>query len=77
MTGQGDYVLWGRVEQIGIGQFAVIVTVIRATVQDSRVWYGITTSLAEGRSVRDAKMREFGDRVRAEGGRIVDVEDDG
>lgn len=75
-----DFVLWGRIQQIGAKEFAVLATAVCA---DSSVEAGVKAEieLATSRANAETRLRAallaLGALVRSSGHQVVDVETDG
>ena len=70
-----DFLVWGRVEHIGVRQFLAIASGVPEDRQDvAIVLTAVAPNLAEANQHRDQLMREVGEKVRARGDRVVDVE---
>lgn len=71
-----DFRIWARVEHIGVKRFIAIVSAVQDPPADKAiVLTGEAPSLAEANASRDRLMIEMGERVRARGDRVVDVEE--
>jgi hypothetical protein len=71
-----DFRIWGRVECIGRSEFFVIASAVPVRVSDVRpIVLTLTAySLQQATSDRDRLMVSAGEKVRARGDRVVDVE---
>lgn len=76
MASMADFRIWGKVEQIGVKQFVAIVSAVPEVEGDHPiVLIESTANLVEANARRNQLMREVGERVRAQGNRVVDVEE--
>ena len=72
-----DFRIWGKVEHIGVKQFLAIASAVPDPPDDQRpiVLTAIVCELVEANQARDRLMKDVGNRLRARGDRVVDVEE--
>lgn len=76
-----DFIVWGRIEPIGaLGYFVIVSELPRnfpRNASDTAVETGTVDSREEAVALRDGLMQRAGEKIRARGDRVVDVEEDG
>ena len=75
-----DFRIWGRIEHIGPQQFFVVVSAVPDLPQSGLIGVDLESqtlsSRAEATDARAVLMRAMGERIRARGDRVVDVEEE-
>lgn len=76
-----DFIIWGRIEPIGKRRYFVIVSELPrdfpSNASSTAVETGTVDSREEATALRDGLMKRAGEKIRARGDRMVDVEEDG
>lgn len=71
-----DFRIWAKVEHVGVKQFLAIASAVPEVVADRPVVLtSIAPTLVEANEHKAQLMVELGDKVRARGDRVVDVEE--
>lgn len=74
-----DFLLWGRIEQTATAEFIAIATAVRADASSEGLevipYRAFSRHVAE--ELLKGALLELGERVRAKGHIIIDVETDG
>jgi hypothetical protein len=72
-----DFHLWGTIRQSAPTEFAVTVSAVPASgdIQDVTVDLRVAPSQELAESIRASMLLAMGERVRARGDRVVDVEE--